>query len=125
MSWRRTRTQPTNAQRRRILTRDPLCRLRYPGVCTVWSTEVDHIRAGTTGHVPDHMLQGVCRPCHRVKTSRDIAASNRRRTRPDTQRPPHPGRREGWGVTPRAPFSSGTVGGSRSGRLRRRFLEER
>lgn len=113
MSWRRTRTQPSQAQRRRILRRDVLCRLRFPG-CTVWSQEVDHIRAGTIGHVPDHQLQGVCPPCHRIKTGREIGEANRTRARRTPPQPPHPGRRVGWGPPAKGPAPDGTVGGSGS-----------
>ena len=72
--------------RRRILLRDPLCRLRYPGVCTSTSTQVDHIVAGDDHD--DHNLQGVCAPCHARKSSAEGNAARVRTTRPPE---PHPG----------------------------------
>lgn len=68
---------PSNWPRLRahVLMRDPICR-----ICNVnASTEVDHIQRGD-----DHSLgnlQGVCTPCHTVKTQREAAAARGVRTR--------------------------------------------
>jgi 5-methylcytosine-specific restriction enzyme A len=53
-------------KRQRILRRDPLCR-----ICKVsLSTEVDHIIPTTThgGSDDDENLQGLCAPCHKMKS---------------------------------------------------------
>ena len=72
--------------RRRILLRDPLCRLRYADICTSVSTQVDHVEAGDN-HEDDN-LQGVCAPCHGRKSSAEGNAARPRTTRPAE---PHPG----------------------------------
>jgi hypothetical protein len=131
VSWRATRTQPTAAQRRRVLERDPLCRLRYPGVCTGYSTEVDHVVAGSVGHVTDDELQGVCHDCHQRKSRREqaaaAAASNRQRAAARRARPrppaPHPGRRGLGDDSPRTappapPIGIGPPFGCVAGKLR-------
>lgn len=60
---------------KRILKRDPRCKLAYPGEwhtskgwvsCTIVSTEVDH-KGDKHNHSPAN-LQGVCTNCHRRKT---------------------------------------------------------
>jgi 5-methylcytosine-specific restriction enzyme A len=58
--------------RKRILTRDPICTLAIPGVCTGISTEVHHvIDAQDGGPDTDDNLVGVCKPCHvRVSAQR-------------------------------------------------------
>jgi 5-methylcytosine-specific restriction endonuclease McrA len=73
--------------RRAILARDPVCR-----ACrTVPSAEVDHIRPGND-HRPQN-LQGLCTPCHAVKTAREAAEgrraywSTRQRRRPAERHP--------------------------------------
>lgn len=72
--------------RRRILRRDPTCKLGYPGVCTLTSTEVDHI--GDGGDHAAHNLRGVCHACHAKRTQEQARAAVRRRARaPET----HPG----------------------------------
>jgi len=64
--WPRTRA--------RILRRDPVCVLAYPG-CTVTSTEVDHGDAGTDA---DWNLRGVCASCHKQRTQAQAQAAARR-----------------------------------------------
>jgi 5-methylcytosine-specific restriction protein A len=72
--------------RARILERDPVCRLGYPGrwmtaagyvSCAVVSAEVDHIDS-PTDHEPSN-LRGVCVPCHRRRTQAQSAAARTRR----------------------------------------------
>lgn len=74
--------------RARILLRDPTCR-----ICGVReSTTVDHIEAMTDDH-SDDALQGVCDPCHRLKTAQEAAAARAAQPRPTRARPDerHPG----------------------------------
>lgn len=67
----RTSTAGHKARRRRILRRDPTCKLAYPG-CTITSTICDHVRAlALGGSDTDNNCQGVCSHCHRIKTSRE------------------------------------------------------
>ena len=58
-------------RRRYILQRDPVCK-----VCdNALSTEVDHI-----DDPHDHRyenLQGICQPCHKLKTQREAARARR------------------------------------------------
>lgn len=78
------------AIRRRILQRDPTCRLRFD-CCTTTSTEVDHVRRGDDHS--DANLQGACGPCHKRKTAWEAAQARRGRRPPTTARPAeqHPG----------------------------------
>ena len=101
-SWSGQRRSFPTKTRRLILNRDPECQLRYP-CCTIVSTEADHIiphgQALALGwdqaDIDDPRNgQGVCIPCHQVKTraeqtaGRQQAAAKRSRKRP-TER--HPG----------------------------------
>lgn len=63
-STRRSRLPPDwNRTRRRILRRDPTCK-----VCTLRpSTQVDHVERGDDHR--DANLQGICDPCHRAKSA--------------------------------------------------------
>lgn len=74
--------------RLRILARDPVCRLAYPGVCTGVSVEVDHRNPGDDHS--DENLQGLCHECHAEKTKRE-AATARWRFRERRPIPKHPG----------------------------------
>jgi 5-methylcytosine-specific restriction enzyme A len=62
--------------RSRVLRRDPICRLNYPGICSVISTEVDHILRDA-GDI-DSNLEGVCGPCHRYKTQQEARQARQR-----------------------------------------------
>ena len=62
--WQRTR--------RRILARDPVCRIAGPA-CSGSSSEVDHVVPGGGEH--DTNLQGVCAACHRAKTQAEALAA--------------------------------------------------
>ena len=71
-STRRQRLPPDwERRRKRILERDPICK-----VCdNALSTIADHIVPGD-----DHSyenLQGICDPCHREKTQREAAEARR------------------------------------------------
>jgi 5-methylcytosine-specific restriction protein A len=58
--------------RRRILLRDPICR-----VCNgALSTEVDHVEPGDD-HT-DENLQGICEDCHRRKTQAEARTARNR-----------------------------------------------
>jgi 5-methylcytosine-specific restriction endonuclease McrA len=67
--------------RRRILARDPLCRACGHAP----ATEVDHL--GHHDDHRDHMLQGLCSPCHASKTGKDAAAAKPSRYRPPSRHP--------------------------------------
>lgn len=57
--------------RRRILRRDPICK-----VCDdALSTEVDHIDDPDDHSDPN--LQGICSPCHKDKTQQEARAAKR------------------------------------------------
>lgn len=77
MTWRSTPLpRGWHSLRRQVLSRDPICRICH----IAKSTEVDH-----TGAPDDHrltLLQGLCTPCHRVKTASQINAVIRGRQRP-------------------------------------------
>lgn len=77
--WNRIRT--------RILNRDPTCMLRFD-CCTLTSTEVDHIGAGSDHR--DHMLRGVCPPCHKRRTQDQASVA---RTQWKRKPEAHPGLR--------------------------------
>lgn len=69
-------TPEWSRQRRRVLYRDNTyhggCQLHIPGVCTTVATQVDHkVPTWYTGveQVSDDELQGVCKPCHDLKSS--------------------------------------------------------
>ncbi|RNL66255.1 HNH endonuclease [Nocardioides marmoriginsengisoli] len=70
-----------NSLAKRMLDRDPVCKLRYPGEwhtnkgwvsCTIASTEVDHI-GSNEDHSPKN-LRGVCSNCHRRRTQEQANA---------------------------------------------------
>ena len=44
-------------QRAELLAERPLCEIRYPGICTVWATQADHIGGSSA-------LRPACRPCN-------------------------------------------------------------
>ena len=71
--------------RARILQRDPLCTLALD-CCAGRSVEVDHIGEATDHR--DHMLRGVCSPCHKRRTQQQAREARPTRARPQ---PPHPG----------------------------------
>lgn len=62
---------------RKVLKRQPRCRLQYPGICTGVSTQVDHIREKDQGGTnAESNLQGVCQPCHDHKSGRYAQAKS-------------------------------------------------
>lgn len=78
---RRSHLPPDWERRRKAtLQRDRTCQIARPRICTVRSTEVDHIQRGN-----DHSesnLRGVCRNCHMWKSSREgHDAKNQRKQR--------------------------------------------
>lgn len=87
---RRSSRLPKNwkSLRAQVLARDPVCR-----ICTVRpSTVADHIVPMTDDHRLE-ALQGVCEPCHRLKTAREAAAFRAAARGPGRNREPerHPG----------------------------------
>ncbi len=94
MAWdgSHSRGFPTKT-RARILKRDPVCRCpgcrHHTGPCTQPSTDADHIlnlARGGTNHIENG--QGLCHPCHLIKTAHE-AHAHRPKTRRDPE--PHPG----------------------------------
>ncbi|MER5312899.1 HNH endonuclease [Streptomyces sp. NPDC002773] len=76
--------------RARVIARDPLCQ-----ICRVRPSVIaDHIEAMTDDHRLE-ALQGVCEPCHRLKTSAEANAARAANPSPGRRRPPetHPGLR--------------------------------
>lgn len=74
--------------RARVLARDPECQ-----ICRVRPSVIaDHIEAMTDDHRLE-ALQGVCEPCHRLKTSAEANAARAASQRPGRRRPAeeHPG----------------------------------
>ena len=88
-----------------VRRRDRTCRLQYPGVCTGSIDQFDH-PDGLAAHGRQRTtvrsaaeVQGVCEPCHKVKTDQQrraglAAATARRggRSRRNRDLEPHPGR---------------------------------
>lgn len=85
--WQKTEESPDRSylktaewarQRRRVLYRDNThnggCQLQLEDRCTRVATEVDHISPvwyRGAEEVDDNDLQGLCKPCHSFKSSRD------------------------------------------------------
>lgn len=92
MTWSGSRGVPRHI-RRQVIARDEVCQLRYSG-CTGNIDEVDHIvnvaRLGVRREDANQLdnLQGVCAPCHRIKTRRE-SNEGRRRWKRSPER--HPG----------------------------------
>ena len=66
-AWRKLKTQ--------VIAEEPICRLGYPGICTIRSTTADHIQP--VAQRPDLGMdranhRGACQPCneHRNHASR-------------------------------------------------------
>jgi 5-methylcytosine-specific restriction enzyme A len=76
--------------RRRVLQRDPVCRM-----CgSRDSTEVDHCGTDRLDH-RDESLRGLCTPCHRRRTSAQGNAVLRKRAASKYRTPePHPSERD-------------------------------
>jgi 5-methylcytosine-specific restriction endonuclease McrA len=82
--------------RNRVLARDGYqCQLRYPNVCTVEATEVDHVvnvatvlaRGGTRQQADDPSnCVATCAKCHSIKSERERVAGIRSRTATRTKR---------------------------------------
>jgi 5-methylcytosine-specific restriction protein A len=74
--------------RKAVLERDPYCKLRFAGICTIRSTHCDHIIPVSAGGSDDlSNLQGVCNPCHLRKTSYEGHAALGHTTPEDVQKP--------------------------------------
>ena len=83
-TWRgRAMPRGWAATRRRILRRDPICRL----CASAPATEVHHVLGA--GYEADVFLLGVCHPCHLVVTQAQAAAA-RAAARPLTGQPRGP-----------------------------------
>lgn len=88
-SWSGTRRSFPTRTRRRILHRDPTCKIAIDGICTEVSTIADHIIGVEDALAADWALpdihdeangQGVCSPCHRVKTAAEQQRGRQRAT---------------------------------------------
>ena len=78
--------------RRRVLKRDPMCKLAIPNVCTGRSEQVDHrIDAADGGPDEEWNLQGCCTASHRYKSARRSAARAKPGTRVLREPERHPG----------------------------------
>lgn len=102
MSWR-TKPLPKDwrKRRRRILDRDPVCR-----VCRARpSTQVDHVQP--SGSDEDWNLRGICNECHKAKTALEGVTAQGNGPLRKRQPEPHPGERgagrHGVGGNPRNP----------------------
>lgn len=92
--------------RRRVLRRYPHCTLNIPGVCTITSTQVHHLRDAADFDDPNDpridaenidgqpQLVGVCKPCHTYVSARRSAARSSALNGTRVMRQPerHPGR---------------------------------
>ncbi|WP_404713181.1 HNH endonuclease [Sphingomonas sp. MMS24-J13] len=68
--------------RAQVLSEEPLCRVCLAAGRVTPSTIADHIKAKAEGGTDDREnYQGICHPCHVVKTARE-AARARLRSRP-------------------------------------------
>ena len=82
MAWERNRPPMRPgwaAKRRRILARDPVCRIcrKRP------ATEVDHrVSRAQGGGDSESNLRGVCRRCHAIRTQRQSAAARKAAGKP-------------------------------------------
>lgn len=104
MTWGQGSTIPKRIKDQ-VRRRDKTCRLQYPGVCTGAIDEFDHPDGlASQGQQRTNVasaaeVQGVCTPCHGVKTDKQrrsgIAAARARRgglSRRNRDLEPHPGR---------------------------------
>jgi 5-methylcytosine-specific restriction protein A len=99
-SWSKGRRSFPPKVRAEILRRDPVCVCtgwcgRHPGRCTAPSSIADHI-VPHAEHGTDDLSngQGLCSPCHDVKTRAEIARGKFRVSKAAARRDPepHPGR---------------------------------
>lgn len=98
-SWSGKHLSFTPSDRARILRRDPVCKCsgwcgQHNGPCTNPSTIADHTLAQAAGGAHDWRTnsQGLCSPCHDIKTETEKTAGrirNGKRRPPDTAK--HPG----------------------------------
>jgi len=69
-----------DAMRRQVLAEEPLCRLCLEAGRVTPTTIADHIVPLADGGASDrYNYQGLCRPCHDLKTARESARARRRR----------------------------------------------
>jgi 5-methylcytosine-specific restriction enzyme A len=78
-------------RRQRVLRRDGhRCQLRYPGICTVVASHVDHRVAGDDHSLSN--LQAACPACHGRKSAVEgVAARAAKQASRKRQPEPHPG----------------------------------
>ena len=103
MTWGQGSTIPQRIKDQ-VRRRDKVCQLQYPGICTGAIDEFDH-PGGLAAHGQQRTtvrsaleVQGVCTPCHGVKTEgqRKAGIANAIATRGSLSkryrdREPHPG----------------------------------
>lgn len=96
-SWSGRRSSFPSAIRKRILERDPICAICHEQTSTIADHEPNYMTLVRLG-VPDphdpKYGQGLCSPCHDIKTLAEAAAGRKRmKGRREPRR--HPS--EGWG----------------------------
>jgi 5-methylcytosine-specific restriction endonuclease McrA len=98
-SWSGDRRSFPTRLRLAILHRDPICRCtgcrHHTGRCTSPSTIADHIVPIAEGGADDPSNgQGLCAPCHDLKTRAEMARGRARTSKASRLRTPepHPGR---------------------------------
>jgi 5-methylcytosine-specific restriction endonuclease McrA len=85
---------PTSVKRAIRARQQRRCTTIDPNVCTGSLDEYDHIVNTKTSGIPRHQataseIQGLCKPCHNIKTQREAHAAKRAKTHRDPL--PHPG----------------------------------
>ena len=89
MTWGRGSTRQSRRERAIILTRWPVCYLRYDG-CTIASTEDDHVVPLSQGGTDSlENRRGACHHCHGIKSRREAAEGKRAKRQRAPER--HPG----------------------------------
>ncbi len=91
-SWSRQRRSFPDRMRAKIITRDPICMTCGVNLSVIADHKMSHADCLRLGLDPDTLDngQGLCQPCHDIKTKQEQRAGRARRS---TKRPAprHPG----------------------------------